>query len=333
MKRILTTIALLTAITCLPSPFVARLDAQGQRPDQRRGDDRATQTEKISRTLNLGADGEIDIVNISGDIVVTRNSGGSVAGEIVKTARAGSDAEAKEALSYVTVDVSERGNRGEIRSRYPGFENRRDRRGVRVDVAMRIAAPENTRITVKSISGDITVGDISGGLILETVSGSVKLSNTGRMANAKSISGDIEMTDSKAQGTLAAGSVSGAVRLRGVTARSLSLSTVSGSVTLEDVTSERVDAQAISGNVSYMGSLAPNGRYEFTSHSGNVRIAVDGRTGFQLEATSFSGGISTDLPLTGEGGKRPRSLRGKFGDGSAILELTSFSGSINLTKR
>lgn len=343
MMRILTTIAMLTAITCLPSPFAASLAAQGQRPqerqgprpDQRRGDDRAAQTEKIARTLNLGADGEIDIVNISGDIVVTRNSGGSVAVEIVKTARAGTDAEAKEALSFATVDIVERGSRAEIRTRYPGFENRRggDRRGLRVDVAMRIAAPENTRITVKSISGDITVGDISGALALETVSGSVKLSNTGRLATAKSISGDIEMADSKAQGALSAGSVSGTVRLRGVTARTLSLSTVSGNVILEDVSSERVDAQAISGNVGYMGSFTPNGRYEFTSHSGDVKIAVDTRTGFQLEATSFSGSISTDLPLAAEGGKRPRSLRGKFGDGSAILELTSFSGSISLTKR
>ena len=100
------------------------------------------------------------------------------------------------------------------------------------------------------------------------------------------------------------------------------------------MTSERVDAQAISGNVAFMGNLAPNGRYEFTSHSGNVRIAVGGKTGFQLEATSFSGGITSDLPITCEGAASGRdSLRGKYGDGSAILELTSFSGSIAITKR
>ena len=133
------------------------------------------------------------------------------------------------------------------------------------------------------------------------MSGSVRLSNTGRLATAKSISGDIEMADSKADGALSAGSVSGTVRLRGVTARTLALSTVSGNVIVEDVTSERVDAQAISGNVAFMGNLAPNGRYEFTSHSGNVRIAVDGKTGFQLEATSFSGGISSDLPISARG--------------------------------
>jgi hypothetical protein len=338
MMRTLLTIASLAALTTLPSPFVQDLAAQGQgprpRPEQRRSDDRPSQSEKISRTLNLGADGEIDIANISGDIVVSRNSGNSVVLEIVKTARAGTEAEAKEALNFATVDVVERGTRAEIRARYPGFENRRgDRRGMRVDVAMRIAAPAGTRISVKSISGGITVSDIAGALALETVSGSVRLSNTGRLATAKSISGDIEMADSKADGALSAGSVSGTVRLRGVTARTLSLSTVSGNVNVEDVTSERVDAQAISGNVAFVGNLAPNGRYEFTSHSGNVRVAVDGKTGFQLEATSFSGGISSDLPITTEGGRQPRSLRGKFGDGSAILELTSFSGSIIITKR
>jgi hypothetical protein len=68
-----------------------------------------------------------------------------------------------------------------------------------------------------------------------------------------------------------------------------------------------------------------------------VRLAVGGKTGFQVEATSFSGEISTDLPITLEGGqtnmRRAKALRGKHGDGSAFLDLTSFSGSILITKR
>ena len=74
-------------------------------------------------------------------------------------------------------------------------------------------------------------------------------------------------------------------------------------------------AQSISGDITYGGDLRPNGNYELTSHSGNVRCPVPASTGFQIEATSFSGSISTDIPVTMSGRAKtaaPRScsLRG-----------------------
>lgn len=301
--------------------------------------ERETQTEKISRTVNIGADGEIDVSNIAGDILVTRGSGTSAAIEVVKTARADTVDEAKALLALVTVDIAERGPRAEIRTRYPGREEMRGRgrRNFHVDVAYTIAAPQNTRIIARSISGTISVRDISGVLTLESVSGSVKLANAGRMANAKTISGNVEMIDSRIDGALSAGTISGTVKLQKVSARQLSLSSVSGSVWLQDVACERIEGQAISGDIQFAGDFEPNGRYEFTSHSGSVRLALGGKTGFQVEASSFSGDIKTDFPITLEGGqtnmRRAKALRGKHGDGSAFLDLTSFSGSIVITKR
>ena len=136
------------------------------------------------------------------------------------------------------VDIIERGTRVEVRTRYPeGDELRRNnRRNVDVSVAIKVAAPEGTRVTVKSISGNISVRDISGPLTLETVSGSVRMANAGRTANGRSISGDIELVDTRVDGALEAGSVSGTVRLRRVTARSVTANSVSGNILLEDST-------------------------------------------------------------------------------------------------
>lgn len=327
MRRLLTILAVV-ALT-LPA---TRVSAQS-------GRQRETQTEKTARTVNIGADGEIDISNIAGDILVTRGSGTSAAIEIVKTARAETVDEAKTLLGLVTVDITERGPRAEIRTRYPGRDEMRGRgrRNFNVDVAFTIAAPQNTRIIARSISGSISVRDIAGVLTLESVSGTVKLANAGRMANAKTISGNVEMIDSRVDGALSAGTISGSVKLQKISARQLSLSSVSGGVWLQDVACERIEGQAISGDIEFAGDFAPNGRYEFTSHSGSVRLAVGGKTGFQVEATSFSGDIKTDLPITLEGGqtnmRRAKALRGKHGDGSAFLDLTSFSGSILITKR
>ena len=86
---------------------------------------------------------------------------------------------------------------------------------------------------------------------------------------------------------------------------------------------------------STSGNLAKSGRYELNSHSGDVRLTLGSGTGFELEASSFSGSVHSDLPLKSSGdgdaedapGRR-RSLHGVFGDGSAVLNVTTFSGSI-----
>jgi DUF4097 and DUF4098 domain-containing protein YvlB len=91
----------------------------------------------------------------------------------------------------------------------------------------------------------------------------------------------------------------------------------------------------VSGDVDFAGSFARNGRYELSSHSGSVQAAVSGNVGFELEATSFSGSVRSDIPLKAQSTSRQsrQSLQGVYGDGSAILELSTFSGSIVLTKR
>ena len=62
------------------------------------------------------------------------------------------------------MDITERGTRVEARTRYPSGDDRRrtGRRNVNVSVAYTVAAPEGTRIIVKSISGNISVRDILG---------------------------------------------------------------------------------------------------------------------------------------------------------------------------
>jgi hypothetical protein len=305
---------------------------------QRRPDERETQTERFTRTVNIGATGELDISNIAGDVVVTRGGGTSATIEVVKTARGATVEEAREMLALVPVEITERGTRAEARTRYPGGDElrRTNRRNIRVSVAFNVSAPEGTRILVKSISGNISARDILGGLTLETVSGNVQIANAGRMANGRSISGDIEVLDTKVEGALEAGTISGTVRLRRLTARSLAVNSVSGNVEIEDVTAERIGAQAISGNIGFAGDLQPNGRYEFTSHSGNIRLALPAGASFQVEATSFSGEINTDIPVTmsgGQSGRRNRALRGTAGSGGASVDLTTFSGTIVITKR
>ena len=306
-----------------------------RREQQRRRDSRAEETERTTKTVNIGANGEIDITNIAGDMLVTRGGGNSATIEIVKTARAETSEEARQLLSLVPVDIAERGTRVEVKTRYPNEDDlrRRNRRNIHLDVAFNITVPPQTRVNLHSISGNFVVRDVAGPLQLETISGNIKLTNTGR-STAKTISGNVDVSDTTIEGILTASSISGNLAIRKATARGLTLSTVSGTIGVEDATCERVESQAVSGDVWFSGELEPNGRYEFSSHSGSVKVAIGSKTGFQVEASSFSGGIRTDLPINVDGTRRSgRSLQGRYGNGSAILDLNSFSGSIVITKR
>lgn len=301
----------------------------------------ASQVETISRSFRIGANGEIDLQNIAGDIVVTRGGGNEVVIQAVKTARARSEADAKEALGLVQVDIIERAERIEARTRYPRGDEvrRRGWRGLNVSVVFTVTAPERARIIANSVSGDISVKDIKGDLALETVSGNVSVANAGRVNKAKTTSGDVEITDTTIEGVMDTGTISGTMLLRNVKAGRLSVGSVSGPVVIENVECERLDAESISGDVRFTGPLVRRGRYEMSSHSGEVRVAVDGSVGFEIEASSFSGVVRTDLDLKGREtaaagrGRGPRTLRGVHGDGSAFLELTSFSGSVVVTRK
>lgn len=302
------------------------------------GRNRDEQTERLTKTLRIGATGELDVSNVAGDIAVTRSGGSEATIEIVKTSRGRTPEDAREMLGLVQVEITERNGRAEVKTRYPGEDEtrRNNRRNVNVSVAYTITAPANTRLTIGSISGSIKVTDILGDLALNTISGAVRVANAGRIATAKSISGTVEIVDTQIDGTVEAESISGDVLLRKVRARRLGLGTVSGNVTVQDVQCDRVEAHSVSGNVEFGGALAKSGRYDLSSHSGTIRVVVSGDAGFELDANSFSGSVRSDLPLTLRGRDdrgRQRAVRGVYGDGSALLHVTTFSGSIVIARR
>ena len=301
---------------------------------------REEQVDRQTKTVKIGAAGELTLTNIAGDIVVTRANGAEATIEIVKTARARTVDDARELLGLVTVSVTERSGRADVKTVYPRDDEmrRNNRRNVNVSVAYTVSAPAGTRLTIGSVSGSIKVSDIKGDLSANSISGGVRIATAGRIAAAKSISGDVEIVDTETDGALDVQSISGSVVLRKVTAQHVDVGSISGSVIVQDVQCDRIQAHSISGNVEFGGTLAKGGRYELTSHSGDVRIALAGATGFEVEANSFSGSVRSDLALTLQGDRgRDRSgrraVRGVFGDGSAVLNVTTFSGNVVITKR
>lgn len=300
-----------------------------------RDEGREQQIERTTKTFRLGPTGSITLSNISGDITVSRANGSDTTVEIVKTARGRDTADARELLQLVTVETTERNGRAEVRTQYPAGDEmrRRNRRNVNVNVDYIVTTPAGTRVSVETISGDIRVTDTKSEVSATTISGDVHISGA-NAGTAKTISGTVEIADAQVDGPLDASSVSGDVILRRVSARRVDAGSVSGDIKLEDVQSERVSAHTTSAAIWFTGTLMKNGRYEFKGFSGDVHITLAGTTGFELDASSFSGEIrSNDFPVTTRGRIDRRKLSGTYGDGSAILDLGTFSGSIIISKR
>ena len=324
-------------------PTVAAQDSHGRRIVDReavrlrayQGRNRGPeQSDRFSRKIRIGRDGRFSISNVSGDITITGGGGDEVSIEAVKHGRG-----RRPELDRVHIEVAERPGRVEVRTEYDRGDDRNDS----VSVDYTIALPASAAVDAKSVSGTVKISSVQGVVRAESVSGDIVTSATPKIELAKSVSGDVSLGGVTSDGDLSASSVSGNVAAKGLKARGLDLGTVSGNITISDASCDRLDSKSVSGNIEYSGAIARAGRYNINTHSGTIRLALSGSSGFELIANTFSGSIRSDLPITIGGSQtgRPerqgfgpgRSIRGTFGDGSASLSLHTFSGDVVIEKR
>jgi len=308
-----------------------RVEAQGRRGGFARGPE---YTENFSRTVKVGRAGALDLQNVAGDISVTGGGGDEVRIEAVKRVRHPNEAEGKTLLSEIQIEVADRGGRVEVRTEYP---RRRNWSG---GVDFTVSVPRDASVSLRSVSGTVKVTNVNGELRAETISGDIITMTTKKLRTAKTVSGDVEISEAESD-ELSLGSVSGDVTVTRLKGSGLDGQTVSGDLRLTDVEIDHASLRSVSGDIEYAGRFNRNGRYQFQSHSGDIRLTPADARGFAVEASTFSGDVRSDYALTLQpspgnslaSSGRNRSVRGSFGDASATLTLQSFSGDIVIVKR
>ncbi len=288
-----------------------------------------TYQETFARTEPLAADGKVYLMNVSGDVRIQTWDRNEVKIDAVKRSTAGSDEAARKNAARVTIEVNREDGRLTIETKYP--EGRNALRRFRVSVDYTLTVPVNARLTVNTVSGDISVSDAAGAAKLASVSGSItaeKMSGGGEFTSVsgsihlKDVSGDVEVSDVSGEITLS--DVSGTVKAEAV----------SGSITadyLYDAESAKISSH--SGDIVYDGNVGQNGRYTFETFSGAVTVTLPADAAFDFGCETFSGHIQSDFKAYAEKeGKGPggHELRGTVNGGGADLSLSSFSGSIEL---
>jgi DUF4097 and DUF4098 domain-containing protein YvlB len=290
----------------------------------------AQREERFNRTLDVGGQGELTLANVSGDIHVEGASGSQIVIEAVKRVDEDGD---PDLLDSVEIDVMQTGDRVRVETRYTGRHGRHDHEGG-VSVSYRVGVPRGSAVELHSVSGDVTLLSVSGAASVESVSGDVSASDVASLVEAKSVSGDVRVLRARSSRDVEIASVSGEVFVENIEAEEVNVSSVSGNVTLDGVSCNRAALESVSGEIRYTGSIARGGRYDFQSHSGDVVITIGDDVGFQLEASTFSGEIESDLPLKATSSDRKhRQVSGVSGDGSAFIEAQTFSGNVLIRKR
>ena len=308
-----------------------RVEAQGRRGGFGRGPE---YTENFSRTVKIGRNGGLDLQNVAGDITVTGGGGDEVKIDAVKRVRHPNEAEGKALLSEININVADRGGRVEVRTDYP---RRRNWSG---GVDFTVSVPRDASVALRSVSGTVKVTNVNGELRAESVSGDIVTMTTKKLRWAKTVSGDVDVSEAEAD-ELSVGSVSGDVTVNRLKGSGFDAQTVSGDLRLTDVELDHATLRSVSGDIDYAGRLGRNGRFQFQSHSGDIRVTPADARGFAIEASTFSGDVRSDYALTLQSspgnslapGGRNRSVRGSFGDAGATLSLQSFSGDIVIVKR
>jgi hypothetical protein len=291
-------------------------------------------TEKFSKTSHLDQGGTFDLTNINGNIAITGGTGRDVTIDAIKRVQRPNANAARSIMQLIDIQVTEQANRIEVRTVFPRPRN------FPGSVDYTISVPEDASVTLKTISGAIRATNVKGELRADAVAGAIAVTGARKLEALKCVTGNVDIVDASADDPVMASTYSGNITVRGLKGRALQVTSVSGNIRLDDAQVDRLTVRTVQGNLEFNGDLARSGRYEFTSHSGDIRLALSGNTGFEVVANTLSGSVHSDFAVVNERGGRgqvppPQAqvIRGAVGDASAMLALRAFSGNISITRR
>jgi len=199
------------------------------------------------------------------------------------------------------------------------------------DARFEVSMPATARLVANTWSGSLQVSGVRGDVEAHAQSGDIQVRDAGDNLEVQTLSGDVSVAG--VRGSANVQSVSGDVTLSGARG-DVEVETVSGDIVLRDVVSKQIRTNTTSGDLEFGGTIVDAGRYEFTTHSGELRLALPANVGAQLSLSTFSGEIDTAFPITltpgtqGIGASQAKKLNFSLGQGSARIIAETFSGDV-----
>jgi hypothetical protein len=105
---------------------------------------------------------------------------------------------------------------------------------------------------------------------------------------------------------------------------------VNGDIQLLSLTSNRVDATTVNGAVLYDGKLYDGGNYRFSTHSGDIAVALAEGANATVSVSTYDGEFDSPFPIRLGRSEKGKRFSFSLGTGKALVDLESFQGAIQL---
>jgi len=245
----------------------------------------------------------VSISNRWGDIRINATEADEISGTASITAWGSDPEKAEEIAKAVEVSHFREEDTIALRCELPADHSR-----TRYRVDLDLNLPSGLALTVKGMSGDVSVSGMTAGVSVVNLSGDIIVQHSSGIIGLESKSGDIEVLDCNGE----------------VRAHSLS-----GELNLEHVRPVLVQAHTISGDIH--ADIEPVGQseIELQTTSGDIVLSVPEDTGLDLKADTTSGEITCQLPaeLSVESANH---IEGSVGGGGTTVRTQTKSGDITL---
>ena len=176
---------------------------------------------------------------------------------------------------------------------------------------------------------DVSTRGTRSNVQVNTVQGNVTIDGGEGNVEANSVEGDLVI--SNVRGRVQLNTTEGSVTLRNVSGTDLDVETVDGSIEMTGVTTPNIQANTVDGNITWSGTLSQGGTYRFSTHDGDLTLAIAGDPDAVVSVETFDGSIESDWPVTLRGNNQHKTTF-TLGSGRARLELSSFDGTISLKR-
>jgi DUF4097 and DUF4098 domain-containing protein YvlB len=264
---------------------------------------------RIDTTMAFDRNGIVNVNAGNGDVIITGGTGNTLR---VRATSDDDDIRLDAGRNSIELSTARRGS----------------------DTRFELTVPQGARVIARSQTGDVTIRGTHGEVSVIAQSGDVVIEDVGGRLEVRSFSG--EVTASAITGSVDISTQSGDLRLDDVRG-DVEVSNTSGDITLRSVTAKLVRARTTSGDVVFDGIVDAAGRYEFTSHSGDVRLHVQRDASAQLTVSTWSGEIESDFPMTlkpGDhsiGSSTSKQFTFAIGGGAARISAETFSGDVTVS--
>jgi DUF4097 and DUF4098 domain-containing protein YvlB len=268
-----------------------------------------TLAQDFQKSYPLAEGNKVSIKNVAGNVLVQSYDGTEI---MVAAFKEGRDRD------RLTIKDFSDNDKVDIRVDYPQDCN------CEASIRFEVKVPRGVYYdydALSTVAGDIKIMDIKGMIRADNISGLVLLRNVSGMIYASSFSGDV-VIEQATEGTTRSNG-----RWRRGYQRYLPGAPLVGAVLAKSTSGNvKVDLVRLAGS-----SMS---RMEFSSLSGNVEVKMPESLGAMVEMTTLIGKLETDFPLTIVKSEfvPGASARGRVGDGSRELKISSVTGNVALRK-